>query len=451
MFQSIRKAMFMEVDATTLEDLSIFGSEEFSVFSHIDFTRTSGGKYWLKTYLDNPYNDLQKIKGTQQLLQNIISVLDIWPRSVNNGTIHVIETFCEANIQQIPSNPNFIESYYYKRFHQFDFSLIRYSIRHYLILIKEIDDIVKLFSPDKCADSLKEILTRINRSFENRPVFQEILSMDPNKKFKNKEILKFGYYLKCSREDTSELLDLYYRLDAYRSMADACVRYKFIFPEFFENDRPFLVAKKLYHPLLEKPEPTDIDINSEKNFFLLTGANMAGKSTLLRAVGIAVYLAHIGMAVPAQSMTMSLFDGLITNIQISDNIFKGESFFYNEVQRIKKTLEKISNGKRWTVLVDELFKGTNVYDAMKCSVAVIKGMSKLQNIACMLSTHLYEIYDDVKHFDNIQFRYFEVELKTNAFRFTYQLKEGVSDDRIGYFILENQGVVELFENPIKAR
>ena len=106
---------------------------------------------------------------------------------------------------------------------------------------------------------------------------------------------------------------------------------------------------------------------------------MAGKSTLIKSVGSAIFLAHIGMAVPAQKMQLTFFDGLLTNINVVDNIARGESYFYNEVQRIKNTIEKINNGKKWLVLIDELFKGTNVQDAMKCSLTVIRGLIKIPN------------------------------------------------------------------------
>jgi DNA mismatch repair protein MutS len=76
---------------------------------------------------------------------------------------------------------------------------------------------------------------------------------------------------------------------------------------------------------------------------------------------------------------------------VADNIAKGESYFFNEVQRIKNTIYKINDGKKWLVLIDELFKGTNVQDAMKCSLTVIKGLIKIRNSLFILSTHLYEI------------------------------------------------------------
>jgi len=99
---------------------------------------------------------------------------------------------------------------------------------------------------------------------------------------------------------------------------------------------------------------------------------MAGKSTFIKAVGTAVFLAHLGMGVPAKEMQLSLFDGILSNINVVDNIAKGESYFFNEVQRIKNTIIKINNKNKWLVLIDELFKGTNVQDAMKCSSTVIE-------------------------------------------------------------------------------
>jgi DNA mismatch repair protein MutS len=177
----------------------------------------------------------------------------------------------------------------------------------------------------------------------------------------------------------------------------------------------------------------------------LTGANMAGKSTLIKAVGSSVFLAHIGMGVPVKSMRLSLFDGLLTNINVSDNIAKGESYFFNEVQRIKNTIYKINDGKKWLVLIDELFKGTNVQDAMKCSLTVIKGLIKIKNSVFILSTHLYEIGEELKKYPNISFKYFETNVMDDQLEFSYQLREGISNDRIGYVILKREKVVEMLD------
>jgi DNA mismatch repair ATPase MutS len=190
----------------------------------------------------------------------------------------------------------------------------------------------------------------------------------------------------------------------------------------------------------------DLTMDKNANFIFLTGANMAGKSTLIKAIGLSVYLSHLGMGVPAKQMQLTLFDGILTNINVEDNLVKGESYFFNEVKRIRETIIKITNGKRWLVLIDEIFKGTNIQDAMKCSTAVIKGLIKMHNGLFILSTHLYEIGEELKTLPSISFKYFETQLINNELFFSYQLKDGISQDRIGYLILQKEGVTKLLDD-----
>jgi DNA mismatch repair ATPase MutS len=173
---------------------------------------------------------------------------------------------------------------------------------------------------------------------------------------------------------------------------------------------------------------------------------MAGKSTLIKAVGLSVYLAHLGLGVPADEMKLTLFEGILSNIDVADNIVKGESYFFNEVKRIKETILRINDGRRWLILIDELFKGTNIQDAMKCSLAVIEGLNKMKNGLFILSSHLYEIGEELKNIPSISFKYFETELKDNELLFSYKLKDGISKDRMGYLILQREGVTSLLEN-----
>ena len=97
------------------------------------------------------------------------------------------------------------------------------------------------------------------------------------------------------------------------------------------------------------------------------------------------------------------------------------------------------------MLIDELFKGTNILDAMKCSIKVIEGLQKIRSSIFILSTHLYEISDQISKYDNIQFNYFETQVIEKELVFKYQLTKGISQDRIGYLILEREGVVDLLD------
>ncbi len=264
--------------------------------------------------------------------------------------------------------------------------------------------------------------------------------LENKKKLKPAEVLRYGAFIRNQFKNASfELIDIYSKLDAYLSMAIACKKHDFCFPEIQKSKEPFIKAVGLFHLLLPVPVSYDIDLSKNSNFLFLTGANMAGKSTFIKAVGITAYLAHLGMGVPAKQVSMSFLDGLLSNIQVVDNIAKGESFFFNEVQRIKKTIEQISDGHKWLILIDELFKGTNQQDAVKCSTTVIEGLRKMDNALFILSTHLYEIGADLKKYPNIQFHYFETSIKDDELVFSYQLKEGISNDRLGYLILRKEG------------
>jgi DNA mismatch repair ATPase MutS len=98
------------------------------------------------------------------------------------------------------------------------------------------------------------------------------------------------------------------------------------------------------------------------------------------------------------------------------------------------------------VLIDELFKGTNIQDAMKCSSAVIKGLIRIRHALFILSTHLYEVGEELKPFPNISFKYFETKIVGDQLEFSYQLKDGISTDRLGYLILRREGVVDLLNS-----
>jgi DNA mismatch repair ATPase MutS len=260
------------------------------------------------------------------------------------------------------------------------------------------------------------------------------------------QIIHYGHYVRVRFKTAMQsLIEIHSRLDAWYSMAMATRRYQLSFPVFVDQEDPYLEASSLYHLLLPNPVSYDIRLERETNFLFLTGANMAGKSTFIRSVGAVVFLAHLGMGVPAKSMRLSLFDGILSNINVVDDISKGESFFFNEVQRIRNTLEKIGSRKKWLVLIDELFKGTNVQDAMKCSTTVIKGLIKIRKSLFILSTHLYEIGDELKEYPNILFKYFETTVEGDQLEFSYQLKDGISNDRIGYLILRREKVVEMLE------
>lgn len=436
----------MQIDNTTYNDISVFSvDEEFSIFHKLNFTRTSVGKAWLKYFFSDPFDDIQKIISTQKVIKSFIPHAENLPEDITNGTIMMVSKYLDYDLDTPPANPGFFGSIFYKWFHQSDYSLLKFSLKHYADFFRGLKNLVHLLSKDELPSIAKLYVERISQLL-NHPASQKLADSAKNQSFSLSQSLYLGHHLyNTFRRQTLELIEIFGRLDAWYSMAVAVKKMNLCFPEFIEQDSPLVEAKGLYHILLPQPVAYDFQMNPQHNFFFLTGANMAGKSTLIKSVGAVVFLAHIGLGVPAQQMKLTLFDGLLSNINVVDNIAKGESFFFNEVQRIKNTIEKINTGKKWLVLIDELFKGTNMQDAMKCSSTVIKGLIKIKNSLFILSTHLYEIGDELKVYPNISFRYFETNARDDQLEFTYQLKEGISNDRFGYFILKKEKVVDMLE------
>ena len=437
----------MQIDKITFNDIAIFHpEEEFSVFHKLNFTRTIGGREWLRRFFTDPYADLKRIIGTQNIIKTLMEHLDEWPAEITNGTILMIDKFLDYQLDPIPRNQNAVNSLSYRLLHSQDYSMAKYSVKHFSDFVHGLQKILNLLSEVDLPEVLHFYIERIERLLREEPI-QKLLQTPLDAKFSPPEMLFYAYHLRVTyRSRVLEMIDIFSRIDAWYSMAVAVRTFNLQFPKFVEGHQPYFEARGLYHVMLQKPVAYDLVMKPDENFVFLTGANMAGKSTLIKAVGAAVFLAHIGMGVPVQSMQLTLFDGLLSNINVADNIAKGESFFYNEVQRIKTTIQKINDGKKWLVLIDELFKGTNVQDAMKCSLAVIRGLIKIKNSLFILSTHLYEIGNELKEHSNISFKYFETDVSEEQLSFSYQLKEGISNDRIGYVILKREKVVEMLEN-----
>lgn len=439
----------MELDKTTYYDLSIFNrEEEYSLFHKLDFTTTSGGREFLRQLFSAPLKDIPSIENRQEALKYILQQEDQWPVEITNGTIVVMENYLEAQIAPI-SNPEgmalMVSAALTRTMYAPDFEFIKFSFIQLLNLVKGFRGLVQGFNTDETPKVLKQLLDRAHHLLYQKE-FNDIVVADQQGPVSFVQILRYDHYIrKKHRKTIAELLDIYRKLDAYYAMAKAVRHFNLQFPTFDDQPKPFVELEKLYHIILPKPVSYDIALKPQSHFLFLTGANMAGKTTFIKAVGVAVFLAHIGMGVPAQNMRLSFFNGIFSNISVTDNIFKGESYFYNEVQRIKNTIVKITDNRKWLVLIDEMFKGTNVEDARNCSLAVINGLLQSTNCLFILSTHLYEIADDLEKAPNIRFKYFESEVIDDNLYFTYQLKEGIAKEKIGYLILKREKVLDLLK------
>jgi DNA mismatch repair ATPase MutS len=441
----------MLVDKITLKDIGLFDTDESEgLISHLNFCKSNGGKEQLDQYLAHPLNSIEAIEKRQKAIVVFIKEIDfVHEMKITNGTTLVIEKFFGTAFKPIPTQISYPGAYWYQYINGADYALLKYSLEHLILFYENLNNWLLVFENKNENPIVAHLVQNIKKLVQH----PSLANLNTQSTLANpQKLLMLAYFFRNHyKNNTLQLLQYFFELDAYYSMAMATKKFNFVFPTWIKSETPLLEVVSGIHPLVTNPVDNTISLSSQTNLFFLTGANMAGKSTFIKTLGIVIYLAHVGIGAPAKKVTLSLFDGLITNLTIADNVVKGESYFFNEVQRIKNTIEKIIDGKKYFVLIDELFKGTNIQDAMKCSTAVIEGLQNLRNSLFVISTHLYEISDGLKKYDNIQFSYFETEVRQKELVFHYQLKEGVSQDRLGYLILEREGVVDLLNNMSKNK
>jgi len=436
----------MQNDKTTLKDLSIFASDGVGdVFTLIDRTSTYAGKETLRNHLLHPPDNPVALKEVQDVVKFWAANPGLWPEIISNGTLVMLDKYFDAadNVSAPPAGFSLWLNVVFKNWlFKEEYFLIQFSLSHLSDFLKGCKQLSKISEqPDVPALLLRE-LSVINEELRHR-LTNDITGITRQTKYT--ELSQLNY--KARREMKNmvyRLMKSYARIDAWQAMARATTEHKWQFPELLPALPVRFETKGVRHPLLQSPVSYSISFDQGRHFLLLTGANMSGKTTLLRAIGVGALLAHLGMGVPAESLSISFLAGIITNMQVEDNIQKGESYFFAEVQRMKQTAEKIHKPQPHLVLMDELFKGTNVHDAYECTKAVIEGLMNHPDHLMVLSTHLYEVAQQFIENDKIHFSHFVTKMaEDGSYVFTYEIKNGISDDRIGYRILQKEGVIDL--------
>ncbi|MGN6419638.1 MAG: MutS-related protein, partial [Pseudobacter sp.] len=246
------------------------------------------------------------------------------------------------------------------------------------------------------------------------------------------------------RNNLQKLLAHIYQLDVYISVARVAVEKKFAFPVAKKKEEQMVVLEDFYHPALQNPVVNTLSITPQSNIIFLTGANMAGKSTFMKSLGVAMFLAHMGFPVPASRMEFSVRDGIFTTINLPDNLAQGASHFYAEVLRIKSVAAELSKDKYLFVIFDELFRGTNVKDAYEATVAITSGIARRKNCMFVVSTHIIEAGAVLREkCDNINFIYLPTLMEGNRPVYTHKLASGITSDRHGMVIIRNEGILDI--------
>ena len=292
------------------------------------------------------------------------------------------------------------------------------------------------------ADYRREIET-IARLLSD-PAFESILQVSAQNKLSYVQVAAFDVLLRFRhREIIRQLLRHIYSLDVYITAAKVARERGFSFARALPAGTQLTRLDGVYHPLLKNAVANTLDITPDGNVLFLTGANMAGKSTFMKSLGIALFLAHVGLPVPAVGMEFTVLDGLYATINLPDNLGLGASHFYAEVLRVKKVAQELGRSKNIFVLFDELFRGTNVKDAYEATIAITAAFAKKKNSIFVISTHIIEAGPVLeRRAANIRFLYLPTLMEGNVPVYTYTIRPGVTADRHGMIIINNEGILD---------
>lgn len=227
--------------------------------------------------------------------------------------------------------------------------------------------------------------------------------------------------------------------DAYNTFGNYAFNHpEFVFPELVTNSI-VIEAKNLGHPLLDasKRVTSDLQINSQQ-FFIVTGANMAGKSTFLRTVSLHIMMANVGLPVCATASKYRPIK-LITSMRTSDSLTNDSSYFFSELTRLKYIVDALENHP-YFIILDEILKGTNSTDkAIGSKKFVEKLVSK--KATGIIATHDLSLCEIEKEINNVKNYYFDAQIVNEELFFDYKLKSGICQNMNASFLLKKMEIV----------
>ncbi|WP_317308419.1 MutS-related protein [Phocaeicola plebeius] len=260
--------------------------------------------------------------------------------------------------------------------------------------------------------------------------------------FQLQEIVRIERWKVRYGQHISEWLETVGELDALCSLGTFAYNHpQYTYPELTEKPFCFL-ATQMGHPLMPASQcvKNDATIPSRPFFLIITGANMAGKSTYLRTIGVNYLLACIGAPVCCERLKLHP-NQLITSLRTSDSLSDNESYFFAELKRLKRIIELLNQGQQLFIILDEILKGTNSMDKQKGSFDLIRQFMQLKANG-IIATHDLLLGSLIKQFpEEIRNYCFEADIKDNELTFSYKLREGVAQNMNACFLMKKMGII----------
>ncbi len=247
-------------------------------------------------------------------------------------------------------------------------------------------------------------------------------------------------WIKVNKESVPMWFDCITFFDAYSSLGNFAFNHpNYVLPKI-TNKGPVMDVKGAGHPLLNESTMVrnDIQINPEE-FFIVTGANMAGKSTFLRTVSLQIVMGNIGLPVCAEKSNYNPIK-LITSMRTTDSLTDDESYFFSELKRLKFIVDEIKTD-RYFIILDEILKGTNSTDK---AIGSRKFVEKLvaSNSTGIIATHDLSLCAAADDMPDVKNYFFDAQIENGELYFDYTFKPGICKNMNASFLLKKMEIVD---------
>ena len=437
-------------DRQTTEDLNLLGRfKKDSVINIFDKTKTRAGRQALEDMFRNPMTSAQAINERAKIFSYYKSLNREFP--FDETQVELIEYYINSNTSTdaLSSAMGIFTS---------KCKMVLANNRAYEKMLEGMGvlakvtlgavEMVEAFPRENCPDindidTLTSVITLDHRK-KLQTIAKKSVDMSLGQAISADKLLRLTL-----GDAVHTMMQLLAKLDLYMAVGTTAADKGFGFAEAIDAQERYIEMEGVYHPSLMKPVANDIRIDGEKNVFFLTGVNMAGKSTFMKAVSIALYLAQMGFPVPASKIRFTPVDGIFTSINVPDDIAQGYSHFYAEVLRVKSIAQRVAEGRNLFVIFDELFKGTNVKDAYDATLAVTDAYASHRNCLYIISTHIVEVGPALSEkCGNVQFRFLPTQMDGTRLIYPYKLAEGISADRHGMTIIKNEKILDIIRGEV---
>ena len=439
----------LKIDEQTFRDLEIFEAQAGpSLFEQFVRTRTTGGTKVLQARWRRPLSTVARITAVHDSIRHILAHEKAFNMLPGDSVVMSIEHYLYSGLP-VAEGGNRVE-----RFLQALEARVE-NFRSYWKMVTGVQRAAQLIrslqamvdNPD-LQNAPGELGERLQRAREllDRPTFRT-LPTDAVEEYPFWKLAPLDQRLRdVERVTIEELLRIVFEIDALLSMAIAVRDLHLVIPEVHDGPTTF-EGLGIRHPFIEKPVPNPLRVDQEQRLLFVTGPNMAGKTTYLRACGVAIYLAHLGMGVPAKAFSFTPCDDMFSAIGLSDSIRAGISFFQAEALRLKAIAQSLADGRRIVALLDEPFMGTNVKDAHDASLGILSRLAEREGSVFIVSSHLVELGEPLEQTGNVGCWRFEALEKEDGLEFDYAIRRGISTQRLGVRVLRDQGVFALLDSP----